>query len=121
MGREAAISERFAYHGAGHFAEVVKRRRPGAIVTLTSQSATQLHPAQSGALAVIDSRYDVADGAELACNWDPMIPFAGACIEQRIDINVASGGRLAWSDAMMGGREGRGERGPACYASSRTR
>jgi urease accessory protein len=86
------------------------RLEPGAIVTLTSQSATQLHPAQSGAVAVIDSRYDVADGAELSCNWDPMIPFAGACIEQRIDITVASGGRLTWSDAMMGGRAGRGER-----------
>jgi len=86
------------------------RLEPGAVVTLTSQSATQLHPAQSGAVAVIDSRYDVADGAELACSWDPMIPFAGACVEQRIDITVAAGGRLSWSDAMMGGREGRGER-----------
>lgn len=86
------------------------RLEPGAIVTLTSQSATQLHPAHSGAVAAIESRYDVADGAELTCNWDPMIPFAGACIDQRIDINVARGGRLSWSDAMMGGRAGRGER-----------
>ena len=86
------------------------RLEPGAIVTLTSQSATQLHPAHSGAVAAIESRFDVADGAELACTWDPMIPFAGARIEQRIDINVAIGGRLSWSDAMMGGRTGRGER-----------
>ena len=86
------------------------RLDPGAIVTLTSQSATQLHPAHSGAVASIHSRYNVADGAELTCNWDPMIPFAGACVEQRVDITVAASGRLSWSDAMMGGREGRGER-----------
>jgi len=95
--------------GGDTFRQAV-RLEPGAVVTLTSQSATQLHPAQSGAAAVIDSRYDVADGAELTCNWDPLIPFAGACIEQRIDIRVADTGRLSWNDAMMGGRAGRGER-----------
>ena len=86
------------------------RLEAGAIVTLTSQSATQLHPVESGATASIHSRYEVSHGAELVCEWDPMIPFAGACIEQQIDICVESGGRVSWSDAMMGGREGRGER-----------
>ena len=86
------------------------RLEPGATVTLTSQSAMQVHPAQSGAPASVESRYHVADDAELVCNWDPMIPFAGARIEQRIDITVDGGGRVSWSDAMMGGRAGRGER-----------
>ena len=86
------------------------RLEPGAIVTLTSQSAMQLHPTQSGAVASIQSRYVVADGADLVCEWDPVIPFAESCIEQRIDITVDTGGRVSWSDAMMGGREGRGER-----------
>jgi urease accessory protein UreH len=39
-----------------------------------------------------------------------LIPFAGASLEQRIDIDLASGGRLYWNDAMMSGREGAGER-----------
>jgi len=86
------------------------RLEPGAVVTLASQSAMQLHAAQSGSVASVQSRYEVADGAELVCDWDPVIPFAGSSIEQRIDIMVDAGGRLSWSDAMMSGREGRGER-----------
>jgi urease accessory protein len=82
----------------------------GAQVRLTTQSAVQLHPSPSGAPAVLDSRFEVEDEASLSCTWDPSIPFADAVIEQRIDIALAATGRVFWSDALMGGREGSGER-----------
>ena len=86
------------------------RVRPGARVRLTSQSAVQLHPSPSGVPASLVSQYDVSAGGELCCTWDPVIPFAGSSIVQRVEVAVEPGARLWWSDAMMCGREGSGER-----------
>lgn len=81
----------------------------GAVVRLTSQSALQAHPAPGEQPARLRSRFEVADGGELSCEWDPIIPFAGARVDQRIELHVAAGGRLSWSDALMSGRHGCGE------------
>lgn len=86
------------------------RVRPGARVRLTSQSALQLHPSPSGMPASLVGQYHVSADSELCCAWDPVIPFAGSSIVQRIEIAVEPGARLWWSDAMMCGREGSGER-----------
>ncbi len=82
----------------------------GARVRLTSQSAMQVHPSPDGASAQLQSTYRVADGAHLHCEWHPVIPFADARIEQRIDVNIDGSGCLYWSDALMSGRQARGER-----------
>lgn len=82
----------------------------GAQVRLTSQSAPQLHASATDDAAVLRSTYRVASGAHLSCQWDPLIPFAGARLDQRIDIDLAAGSHLYWSDAMMSGRVARGER-----------
>jgi urease accessory protein len=82
----------------------------GARVRLTSQSALQVHPSPDGATANLQSSYHVEDGAHLHCHWHPLIPFADSRIEQRIDVNIAGGGYLYWSDAWMSGRHARGER-----------
>lgn len=82
----------------------------GARVRLTSQSALQVHPAAANLSARLTSTYTVDDEAELQCEWDPMIPFAGARFEQRIDIGLAPRACLYWSDAFMNGRTARGER-----------
>lgn len=82
----------------------------GARVRITSQSAMQVHPNDTGELATLASAYRVEDGGYLECEWDPLIPFAGARLEQRIAIDVAEGASLFWSDALMAGREARGER-----------
>src|SRR5215831_1673166 len=82
----------------------------GARVRLTSQSAIQVHPSPDGATAHLRSSYRVEDGANLRCDWHPVIPFAEARIDQRIDINIAGDGCLYWSDALMSGRQARGER-----------
>src|SRR5262249_16324337 len=82
----------------------------GARVRLTSQSAMQVHPSPDGATAHLQSSYRVEDGARLHCERHPLIPFAQARIDQRIEIDIARGGCLYWSDALMSGRQARGER-----------
>lgn len=82
----------------------------GACVRLTSQSALQVHPTPDEATAQLRSAYHVEDEATLHCHWDPLIPFAGARVDQRIAAHIAATGRLYWSDALMCGREARGER-----------
>lgn len=82
----------------------------GARVRLTSQSAQQVHPSPDNGTARVDARYRVADRAHLHCAWDPGIPFANARLAQCIRIELAGEATLFWSDAMMAGREARGER-----------
>lgn len=83
---------------------------PGADVRLTSQSALQVHASMAGGAASVRAGYRVRAGARLSCTWDPVIPFAGALFDQAIEIDVEAGGCLTWSDALMCGREGSGER-----------
>jgi urease accessory protein len=82
----------------------------GSSVSLASQSALQLHPAPGGAGATLQTTIDVEEGAELRCEWDPLIPFPAARFSQKISINLSTSAALYWSDAFMAGREGRGER-----------
>jgi urease accessory protein UreH len=99
--------------GAGIFAgdtlRVSIRVASGARVVLASQSALQAHPAAAASAATIEHEYLVEDDAELQCQWDPLIPFAGARIDQRFDLAIAESSRLYWSDAVMAGRVSRGE------------
>ncbi|MGE3510296.1 MAG: urease accessory protein UreD [Vicinamibacterales bacterium] len=83
---------------------------PGASVHLSSQSALQVHPGISGGSARVRSVYDVGDEAELRCDWDPVIPFAGSRLDQRSTVFVAPSARLLWNEGFMAGREGHGER-----------
>lgn len=83
---------------------------PGARVRLSSQSALQVHPAHNGGTARVRGVYDVGADAELRCDWDPVIPFAGSRLDQRSTVFVAPSGRLLWNEGFMAGREGRGER-----------
>src|SRR4029450_10073355 len=70
----------------------------------------QVHPSLDGGTAHLESSYHVEDGAHLHCEWHPLIPFADARIEQRIEVHIDGGGSLYWSDALMSGRQARGER-----------
>ena len=83
---------------------------PGARVRLTSQSAIQVHASRDGDAARLSSVYHVAGDGELRCQWDPLIPFADARLEQQIAVHLSPDARLEWSDALMSGREARGER-----------
>jgi urease accessory protein len=82
----------------------------GARVRLTSQSATQIHANETGDVATIASMFRVENDARLECEWDPVIPFPDAQLDQKIVIDLADGATLLWSDALMAGREARGER-----------
>jgi len=83
----------------------------GARVVLASQSALQVHPAvlQSCRPASVRQQYTVEDDGELHCQWDPVIPFAAARLDQRFDLRIAESSRLYWGDALMAGRVSRGE------------
>jgi len=82
----------------------------GARVLLTSQSAMQVHPHPCGRPARLRGRYVVKDGGALHCDWDLLIPFAGAALDHQVTIDLAGEARLTWMDATMAGRAGRGER-----------
>jgi urease accessory protein len=83
----------------------------GARVVLASQAALQAHPSAlpTDAAALLRHSYIVEEDGELHCQWDPLIPFAGARVDQRFDIQVAPSGRINWSDALIAGRVSRGE------------
>lgn len=86
----------------------------GARVVLTSQSALQVHPGAptlqpAAAPALLRHDYTLDDGSELCCHWDPVIPFAGARLDQRFDLRIGESSRLYWGDAVMAGRVSRGE------------
>jgi len=81
----------------------------GARVLLVSQAALQVHPTAAAGPATLESRFEVERDGELDCFWDPVIPFAGARLAQRIDLQCAADSRLFWSDALMAGRTGHGE------------
>jgi urease accessory protein len=83
---------------------------PGARVVLQSQSALQVHPGAATEPASIQCDYEVADGGELCCQWDPVIPFAGARLMQRFTIRMAASARCYWADALLAGRVSHGER-----------
>jgi urease accessory protein UreH len=85
------------------------RVQRGARVLLVSQAALQVHPTASADPATVESRYEIESDGELDCFWDPVIPFAGARVAQRIDLQNEAGSRLFWSDALMAGRTGCGE------------
>jgi urease accessory protein len=82
----------------------------GASVRLTSQSAMQAHAVRDGSSATLASRYRVESGGHLQCEWDPLIPFPDAKLDQRIHDDLARDATLFWSDALMAGRSARGER-----------
>ena len=81
----------------------------GARVRLTSQSALQVHATPDSEVARITNAYHVADNACLHCHWDPLIPFADARLDQRLEMRVAATGFCYWSDAFMTGRQASGE------------
>jgi urease accessory protein UreH len=94
--------------GGDRFYQVVRVCR-GARVRLTSQSAIQVHPSPDATTAEYTARYEVEDGASLWCHWDPLIPFAGSRLVQRIDVCINGGASLYWSDAFTAGRQATGE------------
>ncbi|HEY7789744.1 MAG TPA: urease accessory protein UreD [Vicinamibacterales bacterium] len=83
---------------------------PGARVVLTSQAAQKVHPSAEGEWARQQWHARVAAGGELHGYLEPIIPFAGARLDQRTRFEVARGAHLFWADGLMAGRVRREER-----------
>jgi len=79
----------------------------GARVLLTSQSFTKVHPGIG--IAEQCFQIDVESHAELHIYNDPVIPFCGSRLRQRVTFQVASDAKLRVWDGWMSGRVGRGE------------
>jgi urease accessory protein len=79
-----------------------------ALVHLTTQSATKAYRAEAGC-ARQRMTLDVAAGAFLEYVPDPLIPHAGARVEQEIAVRVASGGAAIVAETVAPGRVASGE------------
>ena len=81
---------------------------PGARLVLDTQSATRLYRMPASP-ALIESRFDVADGGWLQYVPDPYIPFAGSntAIETVVAIDVAATALIG--EVVAAGRVARGE------------
>ncbi len=82
--------------------------RPGARLVLDTQSATRLYRMPAGP-ALIETRFDVAQGGWLEFVPDPYIPFAGSntTIDTVVCVDVA--GSVLIGEVIAAGRVARGE------------
>jgi urease accessory protein len=80
----------------------------GARVHLTSQSATRAYRCET---APIRQRISLEARGDSLLEWwpDPLIPYAGASIDQEIQIRVQEGAALLVADCWLAGRVARGE------------
>ena len=92
---------------AGDRVEIRIHVERGARVLITSQASTKVHP---GTGTAEQSLYaSIEAGAELHIHNDPLIPFSGARLRQRVSLEIDSGARFSFWDGFMSGRVGRGE------------
>jgi urease accessory protein len=92
---------------------------PGARVLITPQASTRIHP--GGGVAEQHMRATVDGNGELYYLNEPLIPFRGARLKQRVELRVSKDGRLFFWDAFMSGRVDRGERWEMDELDSETR
>jgi urease accessory protein len=81
---------------------------PGARVHLTSQSATRAYRCPGGP---ISQRIMLKAEGDALLEWwpDPLIPYAGASVEQRIELVADARAVLLVADCWLAGRIARGE------------
>lgn len=83
---------------------------PGANLTLRGQAATKLYPCPIGERIETITRLRVREGGTLVSLPGELIPFKGPELLQQVEIDVASGGRVALAEIIAPGRLAMGER-----------
>jgi len=83
-----------------------------------TQASTKVYRSSRGAAQHLAIR--VAEGASVALVPDPVVAFAGARYEQRIDVLLGAGASLVLFDAYTCGRAARGERWQFARFESKT-
>jgi urease accessory protein len=93
----------------GDALEIAARLAPGAAATITTQAAEKAYRS-AGALATVDVRLALAEGAWL--EWLPQeaILFDRARLRRRMAVDLAASARLFMADMLVFGRRARGER-----------
>ena len=94
----------------GDRAEIEVSLQRGAHLSLTTQAATKIYPAEYEEAAQQHIRLRVASGAILEYFPLPLIPFARALYVQEMVVQVESGGVCLVADVLAPGRAARGER-----------
>ena len=90
----------------------------GTSALIGTQAATKVYRSPRGCSQRIDVR--AGDGSAVAIVPDPVVCFAGARYDQRIDISLAPGASLVLLDGYTSGRAARGERWQFDHFESRT-
>lgn len=80
----------------------------GAVAHVTSQSATRAYRCDGLSIRQ-DLRLEARDGALLEWWPDPLIPYAGAALDQRTNLVVDPASTLLMADTWLAGRLARGE------------
>jgi urease accessory protein len=91
---------------------------PDTAAFIGTQASTKVYRSPQGCSQRLEVH--VADGASLAIVPDPVVCFAGARYEQRIDISLAPTASLVLFDGYTSGRAARGERWQFAHFESRT-
>jgi len=81
---------------------------PGAQVHVTTPSATKVYRAGAAA-ASQDLTFVVGEGAYVEYVPEPLIPFAGARLEQEVTLEIDEGGSFFGVESVAPGRLARGE------------
>jgi urease accessory protein len=92
----------------GDRSEVRIHVEKGARVVVTSQASLKVHPGDGWSEQSLN--ITVEPGAEMHFVNDPLIPFRGARLRQRVSLQAGEGSLLAYWDGFMAGRVSRGER-----------
>jgi urease accessory protein len=91
---------------------------PDTAAFIGTQASTKVYRSPRGCSQRLEVQ--AADGAALAIIPDPVVCFAGARYEQRIDISLAPTASLLLFDGYTSGRAARGERWQFAHFESRT-
>jgi len=82
----------------------------GASAVIVPQSATKIHAMAEGTCARQDVRIRVEEGGYLEMHGALGIPFPGAAFEQRVEVDLAPGAAVLWTERWTTGRDLSGER-----------
>jgi urease accessory protein len=77
---------------------------PNAALTLTTQAAERAYRAQTGELAHVTTRLDVAAGGSLQWLPQELILFERCALSRRLEVEVAPGARLLMVEPVVLGR-----------------
>ncbi|MCY9667874.1 urease accessory protein UreD [Paenibacillus alginolyticus] len=94
---------------SGDHYEINVRLGEGARVFLTNQSFTKVHPSEAGHGSTQRQTLHLEEDAMLEYMPEPLMLYKDACLAAEMDVHLATGSVLIFSDVCCPGRTQRGE------------